>query len=168
MIKFTVYSRAITTEETIHHDSKHCRSKTSNFKMNENAESLTISSKNCNHLNLVKLQKNKSDNTITLDIISTNCSISPHRKKEHESQLDKAADPLRNIFKFSFQHQLSISTPSDTPHDRANENKPIHGIRAFSLFWIILLNVTTMLSYTSSEIDIPSSFCQSNLCFFCR
>lgn len=129
---------------------QHVKSKTSNFKMSEAAESLTISSKNCNHLNLVKLQKSKTDNTITLDII-TNCN---HRMKHRENNFDIAGDARRNIFKFSFLHQLSISSSSDTPSGVCEKNNAIQGIRVISLFWIILLNVTTALSYASSEYEI--------------
>lgn len=121
-------------------DVRICRNKTANFRMNENAETMTISSKNCHHVNLVKLKKNKSDNTITLDIIS-NCASAKHQTKRHD-------ETRRGIFKFSFQHQLSIS---DTPHDSVEKNNTIHGIRALSLFWIILLNVVTTISYTASE-----------------
>lgn len=122
--------------------------------MGENAESLTISSKTCNHVNLVKLQKNKTDNTITLDIITANCTSSHQKKKHHSSA---AHDVNRNVFKFSFLHQLSISTPSDTPFSVADSSNAITGIRVFSLFWIILLNVTTILSYASSKkVEINS------------
>lgn len=125
-----------------------CKSK-SNFKMGENAESLTISSKNCNHLNLVKLQKNKIDNTITLDIISANV---PSRKKKCQRNHSE----VKNIFKFSFLHQLSASTPTATPYD--NDNSTLPAIRVFSLFWIILLNVTTTLSYASSKVILPDQW----------
>lgn len=148
--------RILTGEDDAASNVQHCKSKTSNFKMNENAESLTISTKNCNHLNLVKLQKNKTDNTITLDIISTNCNVSPRRKKRRHIALEVAGETRRNIFKFSFQNQLSTLTPSDTPHDICERNNAVNGIRVLSLFWIILLNTTTMLSYASSKT--PNAF----------
>lgn len=108
------------------------------------AESLTISSKNCNHVNLVKLQKNKTDNTLTLDIISANCSASS-RNRQSQNDLETPKD----IFKFLFTHQLSVSTSSDTPF--VVETDIIHEIRLFSLLWIILLNVVTVLSYAASK-----------------
>lgn len=115
--------------------------------MSENAESLTISSKTCNHLNLVKLQKNKSDNTITLDIISTNCNVFPHKTKRCAKHFDAASEARKNLFRFTFRHQLSVSNSPLTPHDAS-----VQGIQVLSLFWIILLNVTTVLSYASSKI----------------
>lgn len=122
---------------------QHCKSKTKNFKMPENAEKMTISSKNCNHVNLVKLQKNKEENTIILDIISAN--IFPCKKQRHNESTSK-------IFKFSLQRQLSPLTSSDTPFNNNDKSLGIiSGIRGFSLFWIILLNTTTLLSYVSSE-----------------
>lgn len=115
--------------------------------MSENAESLTISSKNCNHLNLVKLQKNKSDNTITLDILSTNCNVFPHKTKRCAKHFDTVGEARKNLFKFTFRHQLSVSNTSFEPYDAS-----VQGIQVLSLLWIILLNVTTVLSYASSKI----------------
>lgn len=119
--------------------------------MSDSAESLTISSKTCSHLNLVKLQKNKTDNTITLDIISTNCKVAPHNKSRNcRSKSDDLEEtPLKTIFKFSFQHQLSSSTPHLTA-DVFNI-AAINGVRTFSLFWIMLVNVTTTLSFAASK-----------------
>jgi hypothetical protein len=117
-----------------------------------NAESFTISSKNCNNqVNLVKLQKNKSDNTLTLDIISANCHSAPSRRHQtQKNQLDLAGETPKDIFKFSFVHQLSESTPLDTPF--VCNNSVIDGIRFIGLIWVFLVNVVTALSYASSEI----------------
>lgn len=131
-------------------DVKLCRNKTAKFKMSDSADTLTITNKNCHHLNLVKLKKNKSDNTITLDIITLNCGASKHRKRRHGNRF---SENHPNVFKFSFLHQLSVSTPADTPHDVIDENNAIHGIRVLSLFWIILLNVTSIVSYASSKLN---------------
>lgn len=114
------------------------------------AESLTISSKNCNHVNLVKLQKNKEDNTLILDIMSANCAV-PSRNHQQSNRFGFDGETQKDIFKFSFVHQLSDSTPSDTPF--VDELNIIHGIRFFSLIWIILLNVLTVLSYASSKCE---------------
>lgn len=112
--------------------------------MNQSAESFTVSSKNCNHVNLVKLQKNKVDNTITLDIMTSSpkCKKFPNKRKR-----DIAG---RNVFKFSLRYQLSSSAPSDTPFQSNRKINSIVAIRAFSLFWIVLWNVQTILAYSAS------------------
>lgn len=103
-------------------------------------ESLTISSKNCDHMNLVKLQKNKSDKTITLDILS--CKLHPCKKrKQHDDR--HLSENQKKLFSFSFNHLFH--------EDVDSTNNLIHFIRTTSLFWIILLNVTTVLSYASSK-----------------
>jgi hypothetical protein len=97
-------------------------------------------------MNLVKVQKNKSDNTLTLDIISASCKTT---KLPNSNRFDELSERHKNIFKFSFVHQLSDSTPSDSPFPV--ETTAIHAIRLFSLIWLILVNVVTVLSYTSSK-----------------
>lgn len=149
--KITKTCRISGVDDVNLNDVKLCRNKTAKFKMSDTADTLTITNKNCHHLNLVKLKKNKTDNTITLDIITLNCGASKHRKRRHENQFSETHP---NVFKFSFLHQLSISTPADTPHDVIDENNAIHGIRVLSLFWIILLNVTTIVSYASSKLNV--------------
>lgn len=128
------------------------KNKVMNFQMKGDTDSLTISSKTCNHLNLVKLQKNKSENTITLDIISTNCNA--YKRKMKSSQAERKSVQSKAIFKFSLQHQLAVSTPSDSPHATTIDNKSIHGIRIFSLIWILLLNTTSVLSYVTSKLNV--------------
>lgn len=125
------------------------------FRMDKNAESLTISNNQmpCNHVNLVKLQKNQTENTIKLEIIhqhtpSTKCNR-VHRKKHHDSQLI-GGHCLKNIFKFSFLQQLSVSNSHD--FDSVSRYNIIHLIRVNSLFWICLVNATTTLSYAASKM----------------
>lgn len=91
-------------------------------------------------MNLVKLQKNKIDNTLVLDIITAeNRTSEPTYQFRFDKQIDK------NLAKFSFISQMS---------DGANSNIPevdiLHGIRFFSLIWVVLLNVVTVLSYAAS------------------
>lgn len=127
------------TVESCKYDIKHYKS--TNFKMNENAESLTVSSKACHHVNLVKLQKNKTDNTITLDILtSAKCQ---KKRRDHASK-----ETRRNIFRFSFLNQLTASVASFEVSAKSNS---IRLIQIFSLFCIILANVTKILAYASSK-----------------
>lgn len=100
-----------------------------------NADSITITNKNCKHMNLVKVQKNKVDNTLVLDIITA--------ENRHHQRSPKEIP--KNYYKFSFIHQLSES--SEIP----SETSVIHGIRFYSLIWVVLLNVVTVFSYASSE-----------------
>lgn len=121
--------------------------KVTNFRMNENMESLTISSKSGNHMNLVKLQKNKSDKTITLDILS--CPLHECKKKRSTGRGE------HNIVKSSTRRNISLFSFSHLFHEEIDStNNLIHFMRTTSLIWIILLNVTTTLSYASSK-QIP-------------
>lgn len=115
--------------------------KVKNYRMKENMESLTISSKNCDHMNLVKLQKNKADKTITLDILS--CRLHQCKKRKSIDESKYLSENQKKLFSFSFNHLFH--------EDLDSTNNLIHFIRTTSLFWIILLNVTTVLSYASSE-----------------
>jgi hypothetical protein len=106
------------------------------------AESITITNKNCKHMNLVKLQKNKVDNTLVLDIITAeNQKSDPTYQFEFNKQFDK------DLSKFSFFHQMSDST-SDIP----KQAEIIHAIRFFSIIWVVLLHTCTALSFASSEL----------------
>lgn len=115
--------------------------KVTNYRMNENMESLTISSKSGSHMNLVKLQKNKSEKTITLDILSS-CPLHECKKKRSRSE-NLANKTHRTISLFSFTHLFHQEIDST--------NNLIHFMRTTSLIWIILLNVTATLSYASSK-----------------
>lgn len=115
--------------------------KVTNYRMNENMESLTISSKSGSHVNLVKLQKNKSDKTITLDILSS-CPLHECKKKR-SAGAHLAKKTNRTVSLFSFAHLFHQEIDST--------NNLIHLMRTTSLIWIILLNVTTTLSYASSK-----------------
>ena len=105
-----------------------------------NANSITITNKNCKHMNLVKLQKNKVDNTLVLDIITAETrSVAP------KNRFKLGREHGENLIKFSFVHQLS-----DLTTDMPTGAEVLHGLRFFSILWIILLNVVSVLSYTSS------------------
>lgn len=122
--------------------------KVKNYRMKENMESLTISSKNCDHMNLVKLQKNKADKTITLDILS--CRLHQCKKRKSSVESKYLSENQKKLFSFSFNHLFH--------EDLDSTNNLIHFIRTTSLFWIILLNVTTVLSYASSKSNFQPSF----------
>ncbi|CRL04483.1 CLUMA_CG017564, isoform A [Clunio marinus] len=122
-----------------------CKCKTANYKMNEKTDSLTISNKACNHMNLVKLEKNKIDKTITITL--DNCVV-PNRRRKNLMNPDVQG----RIFEFSFQNQLSVIDSSDSSFDRVDLNRSFHVMKCFALFWILFLNVTTTLSYAANNL----------------
>jgi hypothetical protein len=93
-------------------------------------------------MNLVKLQKNKVDNTLVLDIITAeNRSSDPTYQFKFNKKLDK------DLSRFSFIHQMSDST-TDIP----KQAEIIHALRFFSIILVVLLHTVTILSYASSEL----------------
>lgn len=137
--------------------------------MDSYADSLTINNINSNnHVNLVKVQKMKSDNnsnTISLEIISANCyNAFALQKKQQLMMLEeqnKIAEVRDNILKFSIQQQFkslfSDSIDSDRVYNCIDEIRALHGIRTICLFWIILVHTATFLSYVTCEYFFRSS-----------
>lgn len=131
--------------------------KMTNVHMDSNTDSLTINNFSHNsHVNMVKVQKNKSENTIMLDIISANCYNAFALKKNQQmlTQLDKVDEFRENLFKFSIQQQfdnLLNKSSNDSVTNSIDEINSIHGIRCVSMFWIILVHCTTFLSYVSCK-----------------
>lgn len=106
------------------------------------AESIVIKNKNCKNTSLVKLQKNKVDNTLILDIITAeNQNPKPTYPTNHSNK-----PMLKHLSKFSILYQIS-----DLSTDISNRNQIFHYIRFFSILWVILLHTVTILSYSSSK-----------------
>lgn len=120
-----------------------CKKKIKNFTMSNETDNLTISTKSCNHISLVKLHKNKSDNTITVDITSTNRGVYGKKAKEidcRESGLSK------KLFALTFSSKKACSS--------SQTSSILHGIRAFAIFWILYSSVEShLLSSSSSKIQ---------------
>jgi hypothetical protein len=135
-----------------------------NLKMDSFVDSLTISNINTNnHVNLVKVQKMKSDNnnnTISLEIISANCYNAFALQKKQQlilmEERNKYTEVRDNILKFSLQQQikslLSDFVESDRVYNCIDDIRALHGIRSICLFWIILVHTATFLSYVSREL----------------
>lgn len=129
------------------------RHQTSNFQLNAHTNSLTINnvSSTNQHSNCLKLVKvHKTENKIKLDIISANCfnAFALHQRSSKEN-LESANEIRENIFRFSLQSQFENLLGDGATSD-VNNVTVIHGIRVVALFWIILVHITTILSYVSS------------------
>jgi hypothetical protein len=112
--------------------------------MSNDTDNLTISTKSCNHISLVKLQKNKTENTITVDITSTNRIL--HAKKSKEIAFSQS-DQASKLFAFSF--------PRRKVYDSGQTFTALHGIRAFAVFWILFSSVEShLLSSATSEYKL--------------
>jgi len=144
-----------------------CRKKTTNVEMDAKTDLLTINNfSSNNHLKMVKVHKSKSENTIKLDIISANCyNAFALRRKHQADRLDKAGEIRESIFRFSLQRQFDylLNSRSSDGIDGVNA---IHGIRVMAFFWILLVHITTFLSYVSYNKKYIENIDDNWLMFF--
>lgn len=144
-----------------------------NLKMDAYADSLTINNINSNnHVNMVKVQKIKSDKnggktgTISLEIISANCynafALQKKQTLKKIGERSRATEIREAILKFSLQNQfknlMSDCLDSDKIYNCIDEIRALHGIRVLCLFWIILVHTATFLSYVTREYYSLNNF----------